>query len=122
MRYYDKQGRAISRERWADLAETPEYKIVRQHRLSEAVMVSTVWLGLDHSFQRGSTPIIFETMSFEDMLGAGMQEREFKRYSTERAAIIGHARILRRVAKRQGFPCPREAHGVAYDVQPRRRA
>lgn len=50
--------------------------------------VSTVFLGLDHSFA-GSTPILFETM----VLG-GEHDGEQWRYATWAEAEAGHARIV----------------------------
>lgn len=110
--YYDKQGRQITRERWSELAERGFYKNVLRHRLDMNVMVSTVWLGLDHGY--GDHRQIFETMSFEDMIASGASETVCKRYATAIAAIIGHFRVLRRVCKRHGFPAPREAHGPVH--------
>jgi hypothetical protein len=52
--------------------------------------VSTVFLGLDHSFG-GGRPVLFETMSF---IG-GESEDYFARYHTWAEAEAGHARIVR---------------------------
>ena len=48
--------------------------------------VSTVWLGLDHSFS-GRGRLIFETMVF-----GGALDQEQERYATEDEARAGHAR------------------------------
>jgi len=49
--------------------------------------VSTVFLGLDHSFGSGP-PLLFETMVF------GSKEDIQERYSTWDEALAGHKRIL----------------------------
>jgi hypothetical protein len=74
--------------------------------------VSTVWLGLDHSFRRGP-PLIFESMTFKPALTLkaigidgfkivvpalthGYSELDCDRYSTEAEALAGHKRMVRR--------------------------
>lgn len=49
--------------------------------------VSTVFLGLDHSFTPGGPPLVFETMVF-----GGPFSDEGGRYSTWAEAEAGHAR------------------------------
>lgn len=69
------------------------YKVVRREVLPNGKLVSTVWLGLDHSFT-GGKPLIFETMVFpkEDDFG----ELDMDRYSTEKQAIAGHKRMVKK--------------------------
>jgi hypothetical protein len=60
--------------------------------IAAGVVVSTVFLGLDHRhsvFGEGP-PILFETMVFNDYGDDGTQER----YSTWDEAEAGHARIV----------------------------
>ncbi len=52
------------------------------------VVVSTVFLGLDHSFGRGE-PQLFETMIF----GGPLDETQ-DRYATRQAAMNGHAHYV----------------------------
>jgi hypothetical protein len=54
----------------------------------DGVRVSTVWLGIDHSFG-GPVPLIFETMVF-----CGDHDGWMERYATEGQAARGHARAL----------------------------
>lgn len=54
------------------------------------VRVSTVFLGIDHSFIRGQRPILYETMVF-----GGEQSGEQERYATRAEAIDGHAKMVR---------------------------
>lgn len=56
------------------------------------VRVSTVFLGLDHQFEKGGRPLIFETMVF-----GGSLDDECERYSTWAEAETGHAAMVERV-------------------------
>lgn len=73
---------------WAKDLENLEYKRVEWTEIGN-VQVSTVWLGLDHSFGIGDKPLIFETMIFGGIHG-GYQER----YSTEEEAQEGHRKAV----------------------------
>lgn len=53
------------------------------------VRVSTVFLGLDHSFGHGP-PLLFETMIF-----GGPHDQYQDRYSTRDEAIAGHQRAVK---------------------------
>ena len=55
------------------------------------VKVSTIFLGLDHSFG-GPRPLLFETMVF-----GGPLDQECKRYSTWDEAVKGHELMKGRV-------------------------
>lgn len=59
----------------------------RQVALDERgdVRVSTVFLGLDHSFNHGP-PLLFETMVF-----GGPEDEAQERYTTRAEALVGHA-------------------------------
>ena len=88
---YDRDGQPISMLHWTWLIEFhPEYKIVRHTHDSTPDLISTVWLGLDHSFgylYGEHVPLIFETMIF-----GGEHDQYQERYSTEEQALDGHAR------------------------------
>ncbi len=56
------------------------------------VRISTVFLGIDHSFSRVGPPVLFETMVF-----AGPLDEEQDRYCTWDEAVAGHAAMLARV-------------------------
>lgn len=51
----------------------------------DAVRVSTVFLGLDHSFLPGATPVLWETMIF----GGPLDEYQW-RYTSRDQAVAGH--------------------------------
>jgi hypothetical protein len=94
--FYDRSGRPIALERWAQLMEDPEYRIVDQTLVNGRWQVSTVWLGLDHAWW-GPPPVIFET-TVSDHTGknslARHHEWECRRYSTEADARRGHDEMV----------------------------
>lgn len=53
--------------------------------------VSTVFLGLNHSYGDDGPPILFETLAFNN--AGGSCEEYMERYYTARAAREGHKRI-----------------------------
>jgi hypothetical protein len=84
-------ARCPSLLRWATWMETADRHV--RDSFQGDVRVSTVFLGLDHSFGVGR-PLLFETMAFvgHDSIG---QER----YSTWAEAEEGHARWVAQVFK-----------------------
>ena len=58
----------------------------------DAIRISTVFLGLDHSFGMDGPPVLFETMVF-----VGPLHEEMDRYSTWDEAEAGHNRMMERV-------------------------
>mgnify|MGYP001589919860 FL=1 len=60
--YYDKDGSPLDWVGWCVRMEDHEYKRVARDEIGD-VHVSTVWLGMNHSFS-GKHPLIFETMIF----------------------------------------------------------
>ncbi len=58
--------------------------------------VSTVYLGIDHSFGSGP-PLIFETMIFDNEADEFLSFQD--RYSTEEQAVAGHAAAVEAVEK-----------------------
>jgi len=67
-------------------------RIVKRTKLLD-VLVSTVFLGMDHQFGQGE-PILFETMIF------GGDHDEFQeRYSTWEQAEAGHEAAVKKVKK-----------------------
>ncbi len=74
---------------WArDLADT-KGRILKQEYLWNGLWVSTVWLGLDHSFGFGP-PLIFETMVFDRLNDGSSADLDMDRYSTLEDAELGH--------------------------------
>ena len=95
--WYDRKGRPIPMEAWGPLHADKSYQVLAQHWV-RGWKVSTIWLGLDHSFGEGP-PVIFETMIFapkdehaeEDAERDGLDGYQW-RYSTEAEAFAGHDR------------------------------
>jgi len=102
MGHYDRNGQRIGLFEWAQLHQLPGYLRVASTTLPNGVHVSTVWLGIDHSFDGEGPPIIFETMAFEPEVEVspyfsrpyhpdlGIQ----RRYATEEEALRGHAEVV----------------------------
>lgn len=99
--YYDRQGKKIDVMKWATLLENFEYKRVTQDWIPyNQFEVSTVWLGLDHSFGGWSEPLIFETMVFS---GEG-RELDCARYASEGEANAGHIKMLAYWREKSALP------------------
>lgn len=77
---------------WALWFETAQ-RHVADDRIN-GVRVSTVFLGLDHSFSNGP-PILYETMIF-----GGRQDQEQWRYQDSASARRHHRRLVERTRKR----------------------
>ncbi len=100
---FDRQGRPLSHMEWSKLLENPEYKIVarlEEDRDGEHLLISTVWLGLNHNWGPGK-PLIFETMIF----GGPYNEWQM-RWTSEKEAVKGHEAVV--WAYRENLP-PDEA-------------
>jgi len=101
-RYFNMEGQPVSMWDWAMGIELRQDRHVGDTYLrlrGRVYRVSTVLLGLDHSFSPWPhKPVIFETMVFVDGDMAG----EFgicERYCTKEQAKAGHARIVAEVRK-----------------------
>lgn len=91
MGHYNKKGEKIGIEEWGRLMENKDYKIIKQDELPDGKWVSTVWLGLNHSFGEGK-PLIFETMVFPKK--GDYADLEMERYSTLERAEKGHQKLV----------------------------
>lgn len=94
---YDRQGKPIYDLRELEpLFRDMTYKIVARTPVEPNLVVSTVWLGIDHRFVGPGAPLIFETMVYEqDAKGEAkrfLDEQE--RYSTQAEAIEGHKAMV----------------------------
>lgn len=91
VKHYNRDGDEINFEDWIKVLNNNQ---VRRDTV-DGVLVSTVHLGIDHSFG-GGPPLIFETMVFFDG-----DDGEYQwRYSTLEAAQRGHETILEGVRNR----------------------
>lgn len=111
--YYDRDGIPMTDVLdWARSFETSDRRVALTKITGDSppkvIEVSTVFLGIDHSFGDGP-PLLFETMTFGDLGDDGeVQER----YSTEVQAKEGHARVVVEVAAQLSRP-------VVLDVDPK---
>lgn len=88
---------------WAEWFEkSMDERILRQTRLEPDVLVSTVFLGLDHRFSGKGDPLLWETLVF-----GGALDGEQQRYSSRAAADRGHDAIVDKVKTAGG---PEEPH------------
>ena len=72
--------------KWARWFQTADREVARDGHGN--VNVSTVFLGLDHSFGAGP-PVLWETMIF-----GGAHDEYQKRYTSRVDALTGHARAV----------------------------
>lgn len=103
--HFDRKGKPISMEQWMMLSDDRSYKVLKRTEINNNVCVSTIWIGLDHSFSLEPTkPVIFETMVFrrlpKPMKGIGGRVHDFDedgvwRYCTEEHAFAGHERVCK---------------------------
>lgn len=102
-RHYNRKGQPIGLMEWLHLSEDVDYKRVVRSNVGPDMLVSTVWLGIDHNYSIVGPPIIFETMVFRrvphpkrDKFGHlhEWDGDEQDRWSTETEAIRGHERIV----------------------------
>lgn len=62
---------------------------VKKTNITEDIMISTVFLGMDHSFGIGGPPLLFETMIF-----GGPHDEYQERYATWDEAEKGHLNAI----------------------------
>jgi len=79
---------------WARWFEANDnHRIVQKTDLAGGVLVSTVFLGLDHAFTEDEPRKIFETLVF-----GGPHDGEMDRYATWAQAEAGHAAMVQKVS------------------------
>lgn len=83
---------------WGKMLET-EDRIVKQETLKNKLRVSTVFLGLNHSFGNGE-PLWFETMVFPEK---EMGELDMDRYTTWEQAEKGHKAMVKKWSKKKAI-------------------
>lgn len=104
--YFNRKGEPITMMEWARLFEGKKYKRIKLTPLWRGfIYVSTVWLGLNHSFHEEERPLIFESMPFCHFptfhKNPYMKRSEcgglsdMSRYSTEKIARRGHRHMVK---------------------------
>jgi len=83
----------------AGSAESKTGRQVKYEEVHKGVHVSTVFLGLDHSFQRGVAPVLWETMVFVDesspLDGADFDNDQCRCSGSREQAMAMHQRMVR---------------------------
>lgn len=94
MMYVDVDGNELTQEQWVALFEVKHTTGYGRIGVTEydGVAVSTVWLGLNHNWDRSGPPHIFETMVFGAPDGSEWDGYQV-RYSTKEQAAAGHAEL-----------------------------
>lgn len=102
MGHYNRQGEHISFRQWVQIHEDEGMDGIRrvaEDHVEGVLWVSTIFLGLNMRIGPGP-PLIFETMVFlDDAYTDRLHDVEdfgTHRYATERAAIVGHRRQVRK--------------------------
>lgn len=81
----------VTLQEWAEwLENNREKKRVAITKLPDGSLVSTVFLGMNHSW--GSVPLWFETMVFE-----GPHDGDMDRYTTYQEALDGHEAMVKKL-------------------------
>ena len=88
--FYDKFGKEIDVFEWGKLFENMEYKRISETILKDGKWISTIWLGLDHGFDRKR--LIFKTMVFQSK--GNLDGLDCDRYSNLEGAIEGHKKMI----------------------------
>jgi hypothetical protein len=98
--YYKLEGKSIVKCRdmmeWATWFETADRHVTLE--VIGGVRISTVFLGLDHSFSftNETRPVLFETMVF---VGRDSLEEYMDRYCTYEEAEAGHKAIVENIKR-----------------------
>jgi hypothetical protein len=75
------------------LEEGSDRRTVKRDEIGD-ILVSTVFLGLDHSWTPGGKPVLWETMIF-----GGEHDQYQERYTSHKDALEGHKKALELVNK-----------------------
>lgn len=90
----DDAGNPVSEPDLMKWARWMEAEMQKKKRVASTyvgrVLISTVFLGIDHSFNRNGLPILWETMVF-----IGSKSSDCHRYSSLQDARDGHAKTVK---------------------------
>jgi hypothetical protein len=96
LKIYDREGKPIDMITYSKLHHDRDYAVIDREvaTMDPLAEVSTVWLGVDHSWMEEGPPLIFETKVF-----GGHRDGDQDRYSTEEEARKGHAEMVAKLRK-----------------------
>lgn len=80
---------------WGEWMATHSRRVA--HDEIDGIIVSTVFLAIDHNFHDRGPPILFETLVFVTEGETG----EMLRYATWDYALLGHVRVVKKVREYQ---------------------
>lgn len=101
-RYFSPDGVGYSDVlKWAnDFEEGKKKRIVQQsYAFFGMLWVSTVWIGLDHSWNNTGPPLIFETMVFPRFpftIKQRWADLDMARYTTKTQSVEGHKAMVKK--------------------------
>lgn len=91
---------------WGAFMEDHDRRVVK-HEMVDQVLVSTVFLGIDHNWLGGGEPILWETMCFDHSDVARRGKRQWsgmldyqERYRSHEEALAGHEEAVAWVKQR----------------------
>jgi len=105
--YFDIDGNPMPFSEWTRGACDQGYRRIADDRIG-LFRVSTIWLGIDHSWGTG-TPIIFETMV---LLDGTVEDFGMQRYCTKEEARAGHEAVCAELRVTDQQAADGEAHRV----------
>jgi hypothetical protein len=95
--HYILEGQTVRKASFIEWAQWMEQngpsRTLAQDNITPDVLVSTVFLGLDHSLLKdGNEPMLFETLVF-----GGKADGQMRRYPTYSQALAGHVEVVEEV-------------------------
>ena len=111
LKYYDRKHNELDVLTWARMLEDRNYARVAYDRVDDALVVSTVWIGLDHRLpwereqDLAPGPLIFETAVFEDD-GKTRVRLSVARTANVKDALQMHEYMLSEAKDEDGGPIP----------------
>ena len=90
--FWDKDGNVIGVYQWGRYMEDDAYRVLKQDHCHGRYYISTIWLGIDHTYERSLlAPLIFETKVFDKAARGLEAEIIAVHYATVPQAFRGHA-------------------------------
>jgi hypothetical protein len=90
----EKNQPVLSDTAWQWMREHSHRKIVGLTRFPNGTRVSTVFLVLDHGFDGGGPPVLWETMVFDPPKGSEYGYGWQDRYTSYDGAVAGHIAVV----------------------------
>lgn len=97
--YYDYDGNPTDHDTWSRLWDDTEARRLALDTVG-GYRVSTVWLGVDHSFGHHEQPVLWETMVFSKGPDPYDLNEFMCRYDSRDEALAGHVEVVEMVRER----------------------